>query len=180
MDSRKFAPIESTTCFNFNNLCSKIKKDLLKKNGNLRGKALDKQIVDSLKTFAINDQTFEYTSSKNHLGGRRWYVKCPKCKSLCLKLYLPTKYSDREQKYQCRDCHKLKNESLLLGNSTKYRKVVKPLKRLEKLRSMLLKKGLDPLKAKPILDEYERVEKDLSSSPEYRLYRFQKEHGVQF
>jgi len=180
MDNRKFASLESTTCFNFNNLCTKIKKDLLKKNNNLRGKALDKDILENLKSFKINDQMFDFASSKNYLGGRRWYVKCPKCKNLCLKLYLPSKYKDREQKYLCRECHKLKNESLLLGNSPKYRKVVKPLKRLEKLRAQLLKKGLDPIKAKPLLDEYERVEKDLASSPEYRLYRFQKEHGVQF
>lgn len=179
MDKRKWVSVESTTCFNFENLLTKIKKNL---KDRLEGKNVFdfyKLVEDSLKTFNLNGQTFEYKRKANNFGGYRWFIICPKCKKPSLKLFLPSRHADREQRYLCKICHKLKNSSLLLGNTKKYKKVIKPLKKLEKLRAQLLKRGLTPERAKPILDEYEQIEKELASSPEYRLYKFQKEYGVQ-
>jgi hypothetical protein len=178
MPENIYAAIEYTTCFNFTSLIHKIKDNLLKKYPTTRGESFIELMHKNLRPFTINDQQFEYACAPNHLGGYRWFVKCPKCGDSCLKLYLPTKYKNREQKYYCKHCHKLKNISLLLGNSKRYRLVVKPLKRLEKLRFLLLKKGMTPDKAQPMLDEYKKIEQELAACPEYRLWRFQKEHGI--
>lgn len=134
-------------------------------------------MLDSLRTFSLNNQTFDYQHVTNHLGGVRWYVLCPKCGKQCLKLFLPSNFPDREQLYLCKRCHKLKNASLLLGATKRYKKVVRPLRKLEALKKQLMRKTLTPDKAQPMLNEYERIEAELSASPEYRLYRFQKEHG---
>ncbi|MBD3261257.1 MAG: hypothetical protein GF334_06165 [Candidatus Altiarchaeales archaeon] len=173
----KYVSIESTTCFSFGNLVRKVKAEIRKKFPNAHDKEFEKLIYNSLRTFTLNGQEFDYEASPNHLGGVRWYVKCPKCGSPRLKLYLPSKYKDREQLYLCQACHKLKNHSLLLGTSKKYKKVIRPLIRLEKIRRILLRKSMTPEKAKPYLEEYERIEKDLAVSPEYRLWKFQREHG---
>jgi hypothetical protein len=178
MNTRRYASIESTTCFNFNNLSKKVKVNLLKKFPQVKGKAFDELMYRSLCTFKLNGQEFDYMSSNNHLGGVRWYVKCPKCGRPALKLYLPSELKDREQQYLCKYCHKLKNASLLMGASKRYKKVVKPLKMLEKLRAQLLNKNMTPARAQPILEEYERIERELAASPEYRLWKFQKEHGI--
>jgi hypothetical protein len=178
MDNRRYGSIEATTCLNFINLARKVKKNLQKKFSNIKGKDFDQLMCRSLKTFRINEQEFDYICTNNHLGGVRWYIKCPKCGRPALKLYLPQELKDREPKYLCKYCHKLKNASLLMGASKRYKKVVKPLKQLEKLRAQLLSKNITPEKAAPILAEYERIEKELAASPEYRLYKFQKEHGI--
>ena len=175
--ARKYVSIESTTCFTFGNLMRKVKAEIRRKFTDSHGKDLEKLIYNSLRVFTMNGQVFDYESNPNHLGGVRWYVKCPKCGKRCLKLYLPSKYKDREQLYLCQDCHQLKNHSLLLGTSKKYKKVIKPLIRLEKIRRVLLRRHMTPEKAKPYLNEYERIEQDLAVSPEYRLWKFQKEHG---
>lgn len=67
----------------------------------------------------------------------------------------------------------------MLGSTKKYVKVIKPLRQLEKIRSLLLKKSMTPAKAQPLLDEYRRIEDELAASPEYRLWKFQKEHNIE-
>lgn len=174
----KYASLESTTCFSFQNLVKKVKNNVRNRFPGKKEEEFREIMFKALSAFELNGQKFEYDFSLNHLGGERWFVKCPKCKNPCLKLFLPSKYKDREQKYLCKNCHKLKNASILLGSTKRYKKVVKPLKRLEWLRNQLLKKSMTPEKAKPFLDEYEHIEKELASSPEYRLFKFQKEHGA--
>jgi hypothetical protein len=178
MSEKVYESIESTTCFNFINLVGKIKSSLLKKYPEVKKAAFRELMYKNLLTFTLNDQQFDYTSRPNHLGGERWFVKCPKCGSPSLKLYLPSAHKNREQRYLCKSCHVLKNASLIMGATKRYRKVVKPLKRLERLRTLLLRKSMTPEKAQPLLDEYKRIEDALASSPEYRLWRFQKEHGL--
>ena len=177
MDKRRYASVESTTAFNFQTLVGKVKTSLRDKFPDTRGDKFRDLMYKSLKTFKLNGQIFDYDYSKNHFGGEKWYVKCPKCNAPCQKLFLPSKLKDREQQYLCKKCHKLKNVSLMLGNSRRYKKVVKPLKQLDKLRSRLTAINMTPEKAAPLLSEYEKIERELNSSPEYRLYRFQKEHG---
>ena len=178
MDNRKFVAIESTTCFNFCNLLAKIRENIKKKYPDLKGKSYSDLTLKSLKTFKLNDQEFEFKGMDNYLGGVRWFVLCPECHRNSQKLFLPSAHKDRKQLYLCKICHRLKNSSLLIGTSKRYKKVVKPLRHLEKIRAMLLKKNMTPEKAQPYLDEYKRIESELSSSPEYRLWRFQKEHGI--
>jgi hypothetical protein len=194
----KYLPCETATSFNFTELIIKIKKEIREEYDQLavvqkRDKypqltedqlqtnkmpddIFHEAMLSNLKKFTINEQVFSYKSFKNNLGGFRWYVVCPQCNELCLKLYLPNKYKDKEQRYLCKDCHGLKNSSSLLGATKKYRKVVRPLKRLEILKSALMKKGISSEKAKPLLEEYEKIERELNNSPEYRLWRFQLEH----
>ena len=178
-DTRKWLSVESTTCFNFYNLLSKVKKNLQTRFPEIKGDPFIQLMYKSLKTFKLGEQIFEYSFLRNNLGGVKWYIKCPKCGRDSYKLYLPTKSNDREQSYLSMKCHKLKHASSILGNSKRYLKVVKPLKELEKIRAKLLKRNISNDKAKELLDEYERIEKELASSSEYRLWRFQKEHGVQ-
>lgn len=196
----KFISSESTTSFCFSELCFKIKEEMKKKLVELsnsqiqeicpaitldqlkeRDTILDFEIINqmvqrSLRKFVLNDQTFEYSFRKNHLGGYRWYVLCPKCRNPCLKLYLPNNYKDREQIYLCKKCHNLKNSSSLLGATSRYKKVIKPLKRLEAIKAILLKTKMSSDKAKVLLLEYEQIERELAASPEFRLWEFQKKY----
>jgi hypothetical protein len=202
MNKTKFTPSESTTSFSFSELCLRIKKELKEKYHKLTDEqikeiypniteeqlelkeytvpedVLHTMISRSLKKFILNNQIFEYKSKRNHLGGYRWYVICPKCKKSCLKLFLPNKNKNKEQLYLCKDCHELKNSSSLLGATNKYKKVVKPLKQLEAIKIKLLKRNMNPDKARELLLEYEQIERELSASPEYRLWRFQREHTM--
>lgn len=175
--NKRYGSVESTTCFSFDDLLKRVKKDIKEKYPDINNEEFHDLIYKSMKSFKLNNQTFDYMSKESNLGGKRWYVKCPECGKPCLKLYLPTQHKDREQIYKCQVCHRLKNMSVLLGASSKYKKVVKPMKQLERLRSQILKKSMTPAKAAPLLEEYERIEKELSSSPEYRLWKFQKKHG---
>lgn len=178
MDEMPYASVESTTCFNFVNLVNKVKNSLKKKWLDSQKGSFEDLMYKSLRTFELNGQKFDYIHINCHLGGVRWYVKCPKCSKPSFKLYLPSNHKDREQRYFCKYCHRLKNASLLLGASKRYRKVVKPLKQLERIRAQLLKKTITPERAKPLLEEYKRIETELAASPEYRLWVFQKEHGL--
>jgi len=175
-DSVKYLAIETAACYNFAPLIKKIKDELKSKNRGLNHEDFTALMYKNLKEFSINGQKFEFAHQNNHLGGARWFVKCPKCGKHSFKLYLPTSATRREQLYLCKICHKLKNASSLMGASKKYRKVVKPLKTLERIKKSLLKKGMTPDKAAPLLDAYDKIEKELSSSPEYRLWKFQQKH----
>jgi hypothetical protein len=177
-DNRRWLSLESANIFNFNNLVVKVKKNLQEKYPDIKGAEYIDLIHKTLNTFRLNNQKFEYNYIKNGFG-YKWFIQCPKCDKPSFKLYLPVKAKDREQLYLCRMCHKLKHASLLLANSKRYKKVVKPLKQLERIRAQLLKRNHTNDRTKELLDEYERIEKELASSPEYRLWKFQKEHGIQ-
>lgn len=177
MSETKYLSTDTAACFSFNDLITKIKNAIRKKISEVSEEEFNDLVLKELKEFSINGQKFEYCHIKMPLGGYRWYVNCPKCSTPSLKLYLPNHNQDREQMYYCRFCHRLKNTSMLLGRSKKYEKVVKPLKHLERLRIQLMKRGITPEKARPILDEYDRIERELLGSPEYRLWKFQLEHA---
>jgi hypothetical protein len=199
--SKKYKSSESTTSFVFSELFLNLKKDLKEKYSKLSDEQIKsiypeateeqlknknlipeeilyKMMCISLKKFTLNDQTFEYSARKNYLGGYRWYVLCPKCKTKCLKLFLPNKYEEKEQLYLCKECHELKNSSLLEGSTKEYKKVLKPLKKLESIKIKLLKKNMRPEKAEELLLEYEKIERELAPSIEYRLWKFKQEHAA--
>lgn len=178
MKKSRYISIESTACFSFSNLVQKVKAKLRKEYGDASEEEFSNLMYRSLKNFKLNDQTFDYVPQKNHLGGVRWYVKCPRCGNKCLKLYLPNKHKDRDQLYLCKNCHGLKNSSSLLGATKKYQNVVKPLKKLEKIRKELHKKGIDPEKATMLIEEYDRIETKLKNNREYRILKFRQEHPL--
>jgi hypothetical protein len=176
VDRRKYIATESAVAFNFLNLVKKIRAHLKELFPNASGDALTVKIGISLNEFTINNQLFKYTSLPNGFGGSRWYVLCPRCGKRSSKLYLP-KARDREPLYLCNVCHKLKPSSLLLGNQKKYKEITKPLKRLESIKKRLLKKTLSTKVAGELLDEYTKLEKQLADTPEYKLWKFKKEHS---
>lgn len=175
MDTRKWISAESTICLNFSDLTKKLKANILDRYPDIDTERFADLMSRSLEKFSINKQFFEYTRASNNFGGYRWYINCPECGTPVMKLYLPSGFEDRKQLYLCKKCHRLRNASVILGRSKKYENILKPLKRLETIRNKLTKKGLSAKKAKPLIEEYERIEKELANSPEYRLYKFKKE-----
>lgn len=173
----KYEASESAKCFSFSNLIGKVKTELKEKHPGISNEILFGLVTKSLSTFKLNGQTFEYSSQDNYLGGNRWYIKCPMCGDKCLKLFLPDNLEGRQPLYACKECHKLKNTSAILGTTSKYLNVIKPLKRLEGLKKQLLKKTMKPWRAQELIEEYERIERSLESSPEYRHWKFQQRFG---
>lgn len=134
---------------------------------------------EELKKFTVNDQYFEYEAFSNYLGGHRWFFHCPKCKRKANKLFLPPAGTKgREQKYLCKYCHRLKNQSALQGQNNMYKKVTKPLKRIKEIENKISRGHLKSEKVQELLDEYETIEKELKNSPEFRLYTFKKKHNL--
>lgn len=131
-----------------------------------------------LDKFSTNNQRFEYTAVPNQLGGHRWFFQCPRCKSRVSKLFLPPEDSGLEHIYQCKKCLGLKNQSAVMGQNKLYRKVTRPLKRMNEIRTKLEKGHLTSKKIQDLLDEYESLEKEVKSCPEYRLYAFKKKQGM--
>ena len=130
------------------------------------------------KKFKVNGQTFDYTAIKNKLGGYRWFFCCPKCGRRSSKLFLPPEGSSKENLYLCKRCHKLKNQSSIFGQNSIYKRVTRPLKRLDNIAKRLERGYLSPERVKELLDEYDAIEKRLKSSQEYRLYAFKKKRGM--
>lgn len=140
---------------------------------------LYEQTKEELQKFTVNDQFFECTSMKNHLGGHRWFFLCPKCKKQASKLFLPPKiHKNKEPLYLCKACHKLKNQSALMGQNNMYRRVTRPLKRMKEIEDKIGKGHLKQDKVQALLNEYENIEKQLKECPEYRLYTFKKKHNL--
>lgn len=131
-----------------------------------------------LKKFTANEQFFEYEALSNYLGGHRWFFKCPKCHNRASKLFLPPVGYGKEQKYLCKSCHKLKNQSALMGQNNMYRKVTRPLKRMKEIEEKVARGHLKNEKVQELLNEYENLEKELKTSPEFRLYSFKKKHNL--
>ena len=73
---------------------------------------------EELKKFSIDGQYFEYSYYENQLGGYRWFFLCSKCHNKVNKLFLPPKvHTEFEQLYLCKNCHGLKNESVVRANN---------------------------------------------------------------
>lgn len=139
---------------------------------------LYKYTYAELQKFSANGQTFEYTAVKNYLGGHRWFFFCPKCKSRVSKLFLPPETSGLEHSYQCKSCLGLKNQSAVMGQNKLYKKVTRPLRRMQEIRTKLERGHLTSKKIQELLDEYEKLEQEVKSCPEYRLYAFKKKQGI--
>lgn len=135
--------------------------------------------LQELKKFTANGQTFEYTSMKNFLGGYRWFIICPKCKTRCHKLLLPPPGClNKESKYFCKNCHRLKNQSSLMSANTLYKKVTRPLKRMKEIEDKVAKGHLRMELVQSLLNEYEQLENLLKNTNEYRVYSFKKKHNL--
>jgi len=132
-----------------------------------------------LSKFAINGQTFKYISQDNYLGGHRWFFLCPHCNRQAIKLFLPPiKAMNRERKYLCKTCHKLKNQSALVGTNQLYKAVMRPLKRLKDIEDRIARGHMKSERVQALLDEHELIEGRLKESPEYRLYAFKRKHSI--
>lgn len=135
--------------------------------------------MEELKGFSVNGQTFEYESMRNHLGGHRWFFLCPKCNQRVNKLILPPEgIGGREKKYLCKTCHRIRNQSAVLGQNSMYQKVTRPLKRMKEIEDKIAVGHLTTDKVKELLDEYDALESQVKSEPDYRLYMFKKKHGL--
>lgn len=178
LEKTRYMAAEAATVFIFSELATKIKNETRKRYPDLSDEKVKDLVLQSLKKFTLNDQNFEFVCSSNYLGGYRWYVICPKCGKQCIKLYLPQNFPGRDQKYYCKECHELRNSSTLMGATKKYKKVTRPLKKLEALKQKILRKGLSASRSKTLLDEYERLERELKTSPEYRLWEFKNKHSL--
>lgn len=129
--------------------------------------------------YTINGQTFKYTPISSFLGGHRWFFLCPHCDKKAFKLFLPPiKAVTRERKYLCKACHKLKNESALVGANQLYKAVMRPLKRLKEIEDRIARGHMKAERVQALLDEHELIEGRLKESPEYRLYAFKRKHGI--
>jgi len=139
-----------------------------------------KQFMDefhaNLNSFTLNGQKFTFSSVSVGLGGYRFFVNCPRCGSKRLILYLPKGYTSHEQQYLCVKCHNLRMFSKQNFSTTRYKKVVRPLKRMQRIKKKLLERYLKPEDSTKLLEEYEMLEKTLKNSPDYRLWKFQMEH----
>jgi hypothetical protein len=138
-----------------------------------------KYTEQELKKFNINGQFFQYTYIKNSLGGYRWFFQCEKCEGRVSKVFLPPEaYREYEHKYYCKRCHGLLNESVMKANNNLYRKVIRPLRRLREIELKLEKGHLTSQKVEEFLNEYDRIEQNIKSCPEYRHYAFKKKRGM--
>jgi len=170
--------VENCTSISINNLQKVIKKIIDRDYPDASDDEVYNFMLAELKKFSVNDQNFEYTAQTNYLGGHRWFFLCPRCNNRASKLFLPPSNSKKENKYLCKACHRLKNQSALMGQSSMYKKVTKPLKRLKEIEDKIAHGHLKPEKVQDLLNEYESLEKQLRESPEFRLYSFKKKHNL--
>lgn len=171
--------VEKCSSININSLQKTIKRLIKRDYPDSNVEEVYTHTLAELKKFVVNDQVFEYEALENHLGGHRWFFLCPKCKSRASKLFLPPDIiKNREQKYLCKSCHKLKNQSALQGQNNMYRLVTKPLKRMKEIQDKINRGHLKAEKVQALLNEHDALEKQLKDSPEYRLYTFKKKHDM--
>ena len=171
--------LENCTCLYVGMLQKTFKKKALKDDSNIQEEELRTIVQSNLEGFTVNGQTFQYTSIRNRLGGHRWFFLCPKCSRRVSKLFLPPKGGNTlEQKYLCKNCHGLKNQSAVMGQNRIYRQVTKPLKRLREIERKLENGYLGSERIKAYLDEYEAIEQAMKNTPEYRLYVFKRTRNL--
>ena len=171
--------VESCSLIQISDLQKRIRKIITREYPESTEEEVYKHTKGELDKFAVNGQVFEYHAQRNYLGGYRWFFVCPKCKNRVNKLVLPPEWAKgKEKKYLCKNCHNVKNQSVVMGQSTMYQKVTKPLKRMKEIEDKIAVGHLSMDKVKILLDEYDGLERELQSSPEYRLYMFKKKHSI--
>lgn len=169
-----YVSTESAATLDVNRLVTIIKdavKALLEKKGGFERVdpvEVHKAVEVQLQNFQLEGQSFEFIAIPNRLGGFRWLAKCPKCGKRVLKLYKPT-HENREPHYFCKDCHNLRSPSALYGPTRRYKEVIKPMRRMERIKEMLAKGGsMSENRTRILLDEYETLEKSLQNSTFHR------------
>lgn len=166
-----YSSIETAHCLDVNRLVSTIKNavktSFAGKKNELTAKDVAEAVEHNLKVFSLDDQSFTFYSVPNKLGGCRWLARCPKCGSNVLKLYKP----EGGDHYQCKDCHNLRSPSALYGPTRRYKEVIRPMRRMERIKEILSSSNLSEAKTKSLLDEYDKLEKSLQDSTFFRKSR---------
>ena len=171
--------VESCTSININTLQKTIKRELNKDYPDSNQDEIYIYTLKELKKFSVEGQTFKYEAITNYLGGYRWFFLCPKCGVRATKLFLPPEdILTKENKYLCKKCHKLKNQSAIAGQNSIYKKVTRPLKRMRLIENKIGRGHLTSEKVQALLEEYNDIENKLKNSPEFRLYSFKKKHNI--
>jgi hypothetical protein len=177
--SKLLNTIENSYQFLVKPLIDKVKKDILLNNPSICQEDLKAQIISLATEIDVHGQKLNFVPAVNHLGGYRWFALCPKCGTRVIKLFLPQEAFQKDSRYLCKACHGLKNTSEVYGASTVYTKVLRPLKKLEKI-----KKQLDSSRVMArknfagMVEEYEMLKKTLTESPEYKLYKIRLESSI--
>jgi len=171
--------VESCSHINISTLQKAIKKLVDKYYPESSQEEMHQHVMDELNKVEVNGQKFEFDSQPNYLGGFRWFFSCPKCNKRASKLFLPPiTAKNREQRYLCKTCHKLKNQSAIMGQNKIYKKVTRPLKRMKEIEDRLTRGYMKGEKVQELLNEYETLENLMKASPEYRLFSFKKKHNL--
>lgn len=170
--------VESCTSISIHSLQKTIKRLIHKNYVDPSPEDVYHHTNEELRKFQVNGQTFTYQVMKNYLGGHRWFFECPRCSKKSSKLFLPPVFSNREQLYLCKNCHRLKNQSAIAGQNNIYRKVTRPLKKMKEIENKIARGHIRGEKIQELLNEYDRLETELKGSPEYRLYSFKKKHDL--
>jgi HAMP domain-containing protein len=171
--------VETCTSICINALQKSIKKLLARDYPDSTPEETYAHTMEELQKFSVNDQIFEYDAMKNYLGGYRWFFLCPKCKHRASKLFLPPMGAkNRDHKYYCKVCHRLKNQSAIMGANSMYKKVTRPLRRMKEIEDKISRGHLKSERVQDLLDEYETLERSLKETKEYRLYSFKKTHNL--
>lgn len=170
---------EQCTIITISSLQREIRKLINREDPTANEEEIFNHTQAELNKFRINNQTFQYTFIKNKLGGYRWFFLCEKCQGRVLKLFLPPEaFTSYDHKYYCKECHNLLNESVMKANNSLYQKVIRPLRRLKEIEQKLEKGHLTGQKVEELLNEYDKIEIELKSRPEYRHYAFKKKRGM--
>lgn len=174
----RYLSTEASESFLVNELSKKVKDHLLKSG--MASKSDTKGLLDKMKSVMesveTSGQKFQFTYVSNHLGGARWFVTCPKCGAPCVKLYKPDIASGREPRFLCAKCHGMKSPSALLGPTAKYKDIIKPLKRMTKIRETLrTSKKISDEEARELMREHEELRAAMLDSAIYQRMKFQLE-----
>lgn len=170
--------VEQCTCINISHLQKTIRKIATREDPTIKNDDLFEYTKIELERFTVNEQTFKYDYMQNILGGYRWFFLCDKCGNRAVKLFLPPEGCNLEQRYLCKHCHNIKNESVVRANNALYKRVIRPLKRLREIEAKLEKGHLSAELTDKLMDEYDAIEKEMKSTREYRLYAFRKKRGM--
>jgi len=170
---------EQCSVISISNLQKTIRKIIDRDDPGASEEEIFKYTEEELLKFKVNDQTFQYNNMKNKLGGYRWFFTCDGCNNRVQKLFLPPEaFKDYKHQYLCKECHCLLNESVMKANNNLYKKVIRPLRKLRKIEEQLEKGHLQEKKIEDLLNEYDAIDREMKTSPEYRLYAFKKKRGM--
>ena len=174
----KYVSTEAASCLHINSLAQKVKKQLLREGlvSKSDQEAMHSIMSTHLTNLEVDGQKFQFSSSRNHLGGARWFALCPKCGAKSIKLFKPDRVPGMEQSYMCAKCHGLKSPSALYGDTTKYRDVIRPLKRMTKIREILrTSRKLTDEDTASLMKEHEKLKIEMESSVIYQRLKFKLE-----